>query len=660
MGQPERKHARLAAFAFGGLIALTSVGPAHAQVAADPIEPARAAIRLKNFRQAVDLLRPLADKGDPQAQHLLGSLYRIGLGAPADAAKARALLLAAAQRNHAAAAYSLALLLAQSNPPQPQEARNWLQRAAAAGHVLAAAALERGSLPLQFLPGKDLTEVGARRAALWLAAQQNDVQLVTVLLDADSVKLTDEFGRGLLSAAAQGGARDVVVLLLQRGARPDQSDSFGVTPLMLAARAGDMTSAEALLKAHAPLDAVDRVGNSALMYAAAGGQQKVVALLLEAGAPFTTLNAQGWSALDWALDARAPSAAALLKSRGLSAKRRVGTIAGNPSVPLRRASGDADLYRGLPDVQVAASRSSAKLLQAVLQEQGDRGTAATAPDGAVYFAAVTGSTETLQAVLAAGANANPVGQSDPLRWIITRGSSDVLPVLLARRGDTREPGESLLLTAVRAHRLESVRALLNAGAATDVKDEAGRTALMLAAASEQPDVAQELLQRGAQTDQADKSGRTALWYAAAAGDLRTVAALLEAKAEVDTTDEEGLTPLAAAAARGRAPIVQALIKAGARANVKTRNDSTALMLAAQGGHTEVIQQLLAADIKVDGQNRFGDTALIVATRAGQLAAVRELVAAGASGLLRNADRASALDVANALQLKEIEAVLQRG
>jgi hypothetical protein len=40
--------------------------------------------------------------------------------------------------------------------------------------------------------------------------------------------------------------------------------------------------------------------------------------------------------------------------------------------------------------------------------------------------------------------------------------------------------------------------------------------------------------------------------------------------------------------------------------------------------------------------------------------VRQLLAAGASDNLRNADRVSALDVASALALPEIAALLQRG
>jgi TPR repeat protein len=43
--------------------------------AADPIAEARRAADAAQYRRAIELVRPLAEKGDPQAQHLLGNFY---------------------------------------------------------------------------------------------------------------------------------------------------------------------------------------------------------------------------------------------------------------------------------------------------------------------------------------------------------------------------------------------------------------------------------------------------------------------------------------------------------------------------------------------------------------------------------------------------------
>jgi ankyrin repeat protein len=641
-------------------VAGADLKPACAQVAVQAIEPARAAIRVKNYADAAAKLRVLADRGDPQAQYLLASLYRAGLGVRSDPAQARALMSAAAQHGHAAAAYSLAAILANEEPRDLAEARAWLERAADAGHTLARAAVERGALPLQFLPQKDLSESDARRAALWLAAQQDDRELTAALADAETLKRTDDFGRSVLAVAAQAGAARAVTLLLERGASPDQTDAFGITPLMLAARSGNATVVAALLHARAAPDVVDRVGNSALMYAAASGSEASVRSLLAGGANAAATNAQGWNALDWAVRADATAAAELLRQRGVSTRRKPQHVAGSPGVPLLRASDAAgDLYKGVPDLQVAASRSSPALFEDVLRYQRESARTTSIPEGALFAAAVTGSAATLDAVLAAGAKASAARASDPLHWLAMRGSPDALTTLLARRPDTAGDSTAPLLVAVTARRTQVVRQLLETHADTEARDANGRTALMLAAASGQADVAGQLLSHLARMDPTDKLGRTALWYASAAGATDVAKALLTQQSVLNVPDVLGFTPLAIASARGHASVTDALLAAAADPDAPTQSDTTPLMLAAGAGHAPVVAKLLAAGARVDSQNRYGDTALIVAVRAGQVETVRQLLAAGASDKLRNADRVSALDVANALVLPRISALLQR-
>jgi ankyrin repeat protein len=640
-------------------IACAGVQPARAQVATQSVEPARAAIRLKNYAEAIARLQPLTERGDPQAQYLLGSLHRAGLGAGEDQARGRALLLAAAQSNHAAAAYSLAMMYANEEPRDVSQARTWLKRAAEAGHPLAQAAMQRGALPLEFLPQKDLNGADARAAALWLAAQHDDAELVAALADAETLERTDDFGRGALAIAAQSGAAHAMESLLERGASPSQADAFGITPLMLAARSGNEAVVDALLRAQAPRDVVDRVGNSALMHAAASGSAPTVQRLLHAGANAALLNAQGWSALDCAIQADSQSVAELLRQQGLTTRRKPQRIAGSPSIPLQRAGNSAaDLYKGMTDLQVAASRSSPALLQEVIRRDRETGRATPLPDGLLLAAAVTGSPATVEAAFAAGARVGKTS-SDPLPWLAMRGESDALATVLAHRSAVPDGPVAPLLIAVTARRAQTVRALLDAHADTEVRDDEGRTPLMIAAAAGQEDIAGLLLSHLARMDPVDKLGRTALWYASAAGSANIAAALLAQKGVLDVADQFGLTALGIASARGRDGIVDTLLKAGADVNAATRNGSTPLMLATQGGHSATIARLLSAGARVDGQNRYGDTALILAVRAGQSDTVRQLLAAGASTKLRNTDRVSALDVAGSLALAPIAALLEQ-
>lgn len=650
--------------AAGALLAVTltcvSIPAARAQVAANALEPARAAIRLKDYAGAIARLQPLAEHGDRQAQYLLGSLYRIGLGTAADQSRARALLLSAAQGNHAGAAYSVATMLANEEPRDATQAMVWLKRAADAGYPPARATMQRGSLPLQFLPQKDLGEADSRCAALWLAAQRDDVDLVAALAEGETLRCTNDFGRGALAMAAESGAANSVTVLLERGAQPNQADEFGITPLMLAVRSADAAALNALLSAQAAVNAVDKAGNSALMHAASAGNERAVQRLLQAGADFSLANRQGWSVLDWAVHTDSPAIAQLLRQRGLSTRRNVQRIAGSPAIPLLRAAAPAvDLYRGVSDLQVAASRSTPALLKEVIRSGREADRATMMPEGVLFAAAVTGSPATIEAALAAGAGPATAPARDPLSWLVMRGEPDAVATLLAQSKGIAEKRSESLLAAVNARRAPIVRMLLDRGADTEVRDAAGRTPLMLAAAAGQADIAGLLLSHLARMEPTDELGRTALWYASAAGAGEIVDALLRQKSVLDTPDTAGFAPLSVAVARGHAVVVQSLLDAGAKVATATRSGSTPLMLAAQGGHEAAAGLLLAAGASVDGQNRYGDTALIVAVRAGQADMVRQLLKAGASDKLRNADRTSALDVATALDLSAIAALLQQ-
>src|SRR5262245_35313424 len=83
----------------------------------DPLESAKAAIRIKDYSRATVELERAAAGGNADAQYLLGTFALNGLVGERDTAKAKAWLEKAAANGHARAAYSLAALLANADPP---------------------------------------------------------------------------------------------------------------------------------------------------------------------------------------------------------------------------------------------------------------------------------------------------------------------------------------------------------------------------------------------------------------------------------------------------------------------------------------------------------------------------------------------------------------
>ena len=135
-------------------VALTfsAIETTHAAPATDNMEGVRAALRLKNYPKAFELLASLARTANADAEYTLGLLYLNGLGTDADARQAREWIHQAAEHGDADAAYSLASMLASESPDRQTEVQQWLHKAADKGSAMARMALEKGVEPYQFQP----------------------------------------------------------------------------------------------------------------------------------------------------------------------------------------------------------------------------------------------------------------------------------------------------------------------------------------------------------------------------------------------------------------------------------------------------------------------------------------------------------------------------
>ena len=109
------------------LVAAALAGAASAQTVKQGIE----AWQKGDFKAAVEIWRPLADSGDPDALFNLAQAYRFGRGVPANLATAKSLLERAARGGHVESQTTLGLLLLRSG--DQAEALKLLKSAAEAG-----------------------------------------------------------------------------------------------------------------------------------------------------------------------------------------------------------------------------------------------------------------------------------------------------------------------------------------------------------------------------------------------------------------------------------------------------------------------------------------------------------------------------------------------
>jgi TPR repeat protein len=116
-----RKHLVAAA------LAILAAAPLHAQSVKSGIE----AWQRADYSGAVAIWRPLAEKGDADAQFNLGQAYRLGRGVPTNLAAAKTWFERSANQGHMDAETTLGLLLFQNN--DQAEGLKWLKKASEKG-----------------------------------------------------------------------------------------------------------------------------------------------------------------------------------------------------------------------------------------------------------------------------------------------------------------------------------------------------------------------------------------------------------------------------------------------------------------------------------------------------------------------------------------------
>jgi TPR repeat protein len=94
-----------------------------------------AAFEAKEFRRSRQLLQPLAEEGEPEAQYRLAIQYQAGLGVVQNQPSAYHWMREAAERDHGLALHALGImyLYGECVEKNARQAAEWLQRAADQG-----------------------------------------------------------------------------------------------------------------------------------------------------------------------------------------------------------------------------------------------------------------------------------------------------------------------------------------------------------------------------------------------------------------------------------------------------------------------------------------------------------------------------------------------
>ncbi|MEO0398160.1 MAG: tetratricopeptide repeat protein [Pseudomonadota bacterium] len=178
-----------------------------AEGATTSLEPALERLKAGEYEKARWLAEPVANSGDPAAQHLVGYLYETGLGGLMDVRRAESFYRRSAQAGNIDAQVSLGILYLEGvdGDAKPELAVKWFRRAAEAGDARAIARL--GALYTNGI-GVQQDRI-AGRSLFEQAAAAGDADALFVLgiaaMNGDGVPQDFQYARQRLEAASAAG-----------------------------------------------------------------------------------------------------------------------------------------------------------------------------------------------------------------------------------------------------------------------------------------------------------------------------------------------------------------------------------------------------------------------------------------------------------------------
>ena len=214
---------------------------------------------------------------------------------------------------------------------------------------------------------------------------------------------------------------------------------------------------------------------------------------------------------------------------------------------------------------------------------------------------------------------------------------DAAAVRAALAGDTADAnaaeidGTTALHWAAHLDDLETVDALIAAGADATTENRYGVTPLSLASINGNAVIIGRLLRAGADASWASREGQTALMTAARTGNVDAVEVLLASGADVNATEtRRGQTALMWTAAERHAGASEALLRHGADVRARSDGGLTPLLFAARAGDFDVVRTLLVVGADIDELDDDGNTAMILAILNGHYSLAAFLAERGAN------------------------------
>ena len=343
-----------------------------------------------------------------------------------------------------------------------------------------------------------------------------------------------------LWVASHFGLKDVVQILVDKGANLNERSDWEETALQPAALKGFAMTAKVLLDHGADMELGDHAGNTPLHRATLLGHEAMSSLLLDYGANIHALNKQGGTPLHRAAFSGRTMIAEMLIERGAD-------------IVCKDAGHDTPLH--------IAVRFGQEQMTRLLLEKGAGSTLVDNDEAAqlLYLAAHRGPKAIVELILTYRARHStlmwpPSAYAYALKAAARRHLDQVVELLfdnlhLSSLSEVDEQGKTMLHIFCLSGDLQLVERLIASGADPKLVDKQGRSCLHHAAAADtqgSEELLAVLLKQGMPSDEPDIDGWTPLHWAARSGQDENIRVLLDAGADRLSKSRRNWTPLTVA------------------------------------------------------------------------------------------------------------------
>jgi len=225
-------------------------------------------------------------------------------------------------------------------------------------------------------------------------------------------------------------------------------------------------------------------------------------------------------------------------------------------------------------------------------------------------------------------------ENDRFFQLVKEGNTSAVRVALAtnsRQAHAEEvDGMTALHWAVHFEDVDTVTALIDAGANPSAETRYGVTPLSLASLTGNTAILAGLLEAGADANETSREGQTVLMTAARSGTVTAVDTLINHGADVNAVETwRGQTALMWSAAEQHLQATKALLRHGANVTARSDGGFTSLLFAIRSGAIDVTDALLNGGANINEVDSDGHTGVVLAILNGHYELAAFLLDAGA-------------------------------